>query len=78
MFKHGTLFLFCCFHVDAKLFKQYYYREKMKALLLFSQAFYPLVTCLLCVSQKQFFLNRWHLFLNNCLSNLKVIYEAIC
>uniref|UniRef100_A0A8D3DPL1 FRY microtubule binding protein n=1 Tax=Scophthalmus maximus TaxID=52904 RepID=A0A8D3DPL1_SCOMX len=34
-------------------------------------AFYPLVTCLLCVSQKQFFLNRWHVFLNNCLSNLK-------
>ncbi|XP_060903002.1 protein furry homolog isoform X4 [Labrus mixtus] len=36
-----------------------------------SLAFYPLVTCLLCVSQKQFFLNRWHIFLNNCLSNLK-------
>uniref|UniRef100_A0A671Y5I7 FRY microtubule binding protein n=1 Tax=Sparus aurata TaxID=8175 RepID=A0A671Y5I7_SPAAU len=36
-----------------------------------SLAFYPLVTCLLCVSQKQFFLNRWHVFLNNCLSNLK-------
>uniref|UniRef100_A0A8C3EIJ6 FRY microtubule binding protein n=1 Tax=Corvus moneduloides TaxID=1196302 RepID=A0A8C3EIJ6_CORMO len=34
-------------------------------------ALYPLVTCLLCVSQKQFFLNRWHIFLNNCLSNLK-------
>uniref|UniRef100_A0A8C2ZKI9 FRY microtubule binding protein n=1 Tax=Cyclopterus lumpus TaxID=8103 RepID=A0A8C2ZKI9_CYCLU len=38
-----------------------------------SLAFYPLVTCLLCVSQKQFFLNRWHVFLNNCLSNLKVV-----
>uniref|UniRef100_A0AAX7SII5 Furry homolog a (Drosophila) n=1 Tax=Astatotilapia calliptera TaxID=8154 RepID=A0AAX7SII5_ASTCA len=37
-----------------------------------SLAFYPLVTCLLCVSQKQFFLNRWHIFLNNCLSNLKM------
>uniref|UniRef100_A0A1A8U516 Furry homolog a n=1 Tax=Nothobranchius furzeri TaxID=105023 RepID=A0A1A8U516_NOTFU len=36
-----------------------------------SLAFYPLVTCLLCVSQKQFFLSRWHVFLNNCLSNLK-------
>ncbi|KAM3874720.1 protein furry homolog [Diretmus argenteus] len=36
-----------------------------------SLAFYPLVTCLLCVSQKQLFLNRWHIFLNNCLSNLK-------
>uniref|UniRef100_A0A8B9G7Y4 FRY microtubule binding protein n=2 Tax=Amazona TaxID=12929 RepID=A0A8B9G7Y4_9PSIT len=36
-----------------------------------SLALYPLVTCLLCVSQKQFFLNRWHIFLNNCLSNLK-------
>ncbi|KTG44596.1 hypothetical protein cypCar_00004857 [Cyprinus carpio] len=34
-------------------------------------ALYPLVTCLLCVSQKQIFLNRWHVFLNNCLSNLK-------
>uniref|UniRef100_A0A4W4FX37 Furry homolog b (Drosophila) n=1 Tax=Electrophorus electricus TaxID=8005 RepID=A0A4W4FX37_ELEEL len=37
-----------------------------------SLALYPLVTCLLCVSQKQVFLNRWHVFLNNCLSNLKV------
>ncbi|XP_046716491.1 protein furry homolog isoform X5 [Silurus meridionalis] len=36
-----------------------------------SLALYPLVTCLLCVSQKQVFLNRWHIFLNNCLSNLK-------
>ncbi|XP_023817886.1 protein furry homolog isoform X5 [Oryzias latipes] len=36
-----------------------------------SLALYPLVTCLLCVSQKQFFLSRWHVFLNNCLSNLK-------
>lgn len=40
--------------------------------LLSPQALYPLVTCLLCVSQKQFFLSRWHIFLNNCLSNLKV------
>uniref|UniRef100_A0A8C5DYV2 Protein furry homolog n=1 Tax=Gouania willdenowi TaxID=441366 RepID=A0A8C5DYV2_GOUWI len=37
-----------------------------------SLALYPLMTCLLCVSQKQFFLCRWHIFLNNCLSNLKV------
>uniref|UniRef100_A0A8D3CYD1 FRY microtubule binding protein n=1 Tax=Scophthalmus maximus TaxID=52904 RepID=A0A8D3CYD1_SCOMX len=36
-----------------------------------SLALYPLVTCLLCVSQKQFFLSRWHIFLTNCLSNLK-------
>uniref|UniRef100_A0A671Y0G6 FRY microtubule binding protein n=1 Tax=Sparus aurata TaxID=8175 RepID=A0A671Y0G6_SPAAU len=44
-----------------------------------SLAFYPLVTCLLCVSQKQFFLNRWHVFLNNCLSNLKVILQrSLC
>uniref|UniRef100_A0A8C2HKI9 Furry homolog a (Drosophila) n=1 Tax=Cyprinus carpio TaxID=7962 RepID=A0A8C2HKI9_CYPCA len=41
-----------------------------------SLALYPLVTCLLCVSQKQFFLNRWHVFLNNCLSNLKVQYAS--
>uniref|UniRef100_A0A803YPW9 FRY microtubule binding protein n=1 Tax=Meleagris gallopavo TaxID=9103 RepID=A0A803YPW9_MELGA len=40
-----------------------------------SLALYPLVTCLLCVSQKQFFLNRWHIFLNNCLSNLKVTFS---
>uniref|UniRef100_A0A4W5PN63 FRY microtubule binding protein n=1 Tax=Hucho hucho TaxID=62062 RepID=A0A4W5PN63_9TELE len=36
-----------------------------------SLALYPLVTCLLCVSQKQFFLNKWTVFLNNCLSNIK-------
>uniref|UniRef100_A0A8C9WGE0 Furry homolog, like n=1 Tax=Scleropages formosus TaxID=113540 RepID=A0A8C9WGE0_SCLFO len=34
-------------------------------------ALYPLVTCLLCVSQKQFFINNWHIFLQNCLSHLK-------
>ncbi|CAM9154197.1 unnamed protein product [Lampetra planeri] len=45
--------------------------EDFEASFQFMQAFYPLVTCLLCVSQKQFFLNRWHVFLNNCLSNLK-------
>uniref|UniRef100_A0A8D3ARI7 Furry homolog, like n=1 Tax=Scophthalmus maximus TaxID=52904 RepID=A0A8D3ARI7_SCOMX len=37
-----------------------------------SLALYPLVTCLMCVSQKQFFLNNWHIFLQNCLSHLKV------
>ncbi|KAF0042430.1 hypothetical protein F2P81_005962 [Scophthalmus maximus] len=36
-----------------------------------SLALYPLVTCLMCVSQKQFFLNNWHIFLQNCLSHLK-------
>ncbi|XP_069780798.1 protein furry homolog-like [Narcine bancroftii] len=36
-----------------------------------SLALYPLVTCLLCVSQKQFFLNNWHIFLQHCLSHLK-------
>ncbi|EAW93068.1 hCG1755809, isoform CRA_f, partial [Homo sapiens] len=36
-----------------------------------SLALYPLITCLLCVSQKQFFLNNWHIFLQNCLSHLK-------
>ncbi|XP_037907815.1 protein furry isoform X6 [Hermetia illucens] len=34
-------------------------------------ALFPLVTCLLCVSQKTFFLNSWHYFLAMCLSNLK-------
>ena len=35
-------------------------------------AAFPLLTCLLCVSQKQFFLSNWHNFLGLCLSNLKV------
>ncbi|CAH2001764.1 unnamed protein product [Acanthoscelides obtectus] len=34
-------------------------------------ALFPLVTCLLCVSQKQFFLQNWHYFLAMCLSHLK-------
>lgn len=34
-------------------------------------ALFPLVTCLLCVSQKSFFLANWHYFLAMCLSNLK-------
>ncbi|XP_036189307.1 protein furry homolog-like isoform X7 [Myotis myotis] len=37
-----------------------------------SLALYPLITCLLCVSQKQFFLSNWHIFLQNCLSHLKM------
>ncbi|KAL3879804.1 hypothetical protein ACJMK2_032086 [Sinanodonta woodiana] len=32
---------------------------------------FPLVTCLLCVSQKTFFLNNWPYFLTTCLSSLK-------
>ncbi|XP_048243647.1 protein furry-like isoform X3 [Haliotis rufescens] len=32
---------------------------------------FPLVTCLLCVSHKQFFLNNWPYFLTMCLSQLK-------
>ncbi|XP_061431805.1 protein furry homolog-like [Lethenteron reissneri] len=36
-----------------------------------SLALFPLVTCLLCVSQKAFFLNNWHIFLASCLSHLK-------
>ncbi|KAK7496521.1 hypothetical protein BaRGS_00012173, partial [Batillaria attramentaria] len=32
---------------------------------------FPLVTCLLCVSQKQFFLSNWPYFLTTCLSHLK-------
>ena len=34
-------------------------------------ALFPLVTCLLCVSQKMFFLQNWHYFLAMCLSHLK-------
>uniref|UniRef100_A0A915J2V8 Cell morphogenesis protein N-terminal domain-containing protein n=1 Tax=Romanomermis culicivorax TaxID=13658 RepID=A0A915J2V8_ROMCU len=36
-----------------------------------SLAFFPLLTCLLCISQKHFFLSNWHYFLTMCLSNLK-------
>ncbi|XP_063413170.1 protein furry-like isoform X1 [Mytilus trossulus] len=32
---------------------------------------FPLVTCLLCVSQKQFFLQNWPYFLTMCLSQLR-------
>lgn len=32
---------------------------------------FPLVTCLLCVAQKQFFLSNWHYFLTMCLQQLK-------
>ena len=34
-------------------------------------ALFPLVTCLLCVSQKMFFLHNWHYFLTMCLQHLK-------
>jgi len=34
-------------------------------------AIFPLVTCLLCVSQKSFFLHNWHYFLTMCLQHLK-------
>ncbi|XP_078324716.1 protein furry-like isoform X6 [Crassostrea virginica] len=36
-----------------------------------SNQVFPLVTCLLCVSQKQFFLTNWPYFLTTCLSHLK-------
>ena len=35
------------------------------------KAAYPLLTCLLCISQSKFFLNNWVHFLNTTLSNLK-------
>ena len=34
-------------------------------------AIFPLVTCLLCVSQKAFFLHNWHYFLTMCLQQLR-------
>ena len=43
--------------------------------LLYLQAIYPLVTVLLCVSQKAFFLSSWPSFLNMCLGTLKVTYD---
>lgn len=36
-----------------------------------SNQVFPLVTCLLCVSHKQFFLTNWPYFLTTCLSHLK-------
>ena len=39
----------------------------------FFQAIYPLVTVLLCVSQKAFFLSSWPSFLSMCLGTLKVL-----
>lgn len=36
------------------------------------QAVYPLVTALLCISQKPFFLSNWGGFLNMCLNSIKV------
>ncbi|VVC93780.1 unnamed protein product, partial [Leptidea sinapis] len=41
-------------------------------------ALFPLVTCLLCVSQKQFFLANWHCFLAMCLSHLKNRDPKMC
>lgn len=37
----------------------------------YSIILFPLVTCLLCISQRSFFLTNWTVFLNMCLSNLK-------
>ncbi|KAI0985513.1 hypothetical protein GJ496_009506 [Pomphorhynchus laevis] len=33
--------------------------------------YYPLITCLLCMKRKTFFLNNWHKLLTLCLPNLK-------
>ena len=41
-------------------------------------ALFPLVTCLLCVSQKVFFLTNWHYFLAMCLSHLKNRDPKMC
>ncbi|XP_054710198.1 protein furry-like [Uloborus diversus] len=43
-----------------------------------SLALFPLVTCLLCVSQKPFFLQNWHYFLAMCLSHLKNRDPKMC
>lgn len=43
-----------------------------------SLALFPLVTCLLCVSQKLFFLQNWHCFLAMCLSHLKHRDPKMC
>ena len=41
-------------------------------------ALFPMVTCLLCVSQKQFFLNNWPYFLTVILSHLKDKDPKMC
>lgn len=41
-------------------------------------ALFPLVTCLLCVSQKNFFLQSWHSFLAMCLQHLKNRDPKMC
>lgn len=41
-------------------------------------ALFPLVTCLLCVSQKTFFLQSWHCFLAMCLQHLKNRDPKMC
>ncbi|KAL3276200.1 hypothetical protein HHI36_020918 [Cryptolaemus montrouzieri] len=41
-------------------------------------ALFPLVTCLLCVSQKQFFLQNWPCFLTICLQHLKNRDPKMC
>lgn len=41
-------------------------------------ALFPLITCLLCVSQKAFFLQNWHCFLAMCLSHLKNRDPKMC
>lgn len=41
-------------------------------------ALFPLITCLLCVSQKAFFLQNWHYFLAMCLSHLKNRDSKMC
>lgn len=43
-----------------------------------SIALFPLVTCLLCLSQRSFFLTNWGVFLNMCLSNLKNRDQKMC
>lgn len=43
-----------------------------------SLALFPLVTCLLCVSQKTFFLTNWHYFLAMCLQHLKNRDPKMC
>jgi len=43
-----------------------------------SNTLLPLVTCLLCVSQRSFFLTNWGVFLSMCLSNLKNRDQKMC
>jgi hypothetical protein len=70
------LFNFVCHIITPQIPTRHYSSivlviDKLIFFLCCPKALFPLVTCLLCVSQKQFFLNNWQVFITLCLQNLK-------